>query len=420
MTKIMLMIVDDILQFTERISIEPCATDFVSDILIFIKLNQTMALRSSSTSSLCSFTSEQLDVEEIEEDEEFHSAPWDIFGVHDTDGEILAVKKGESLPATTKYKRKHPSSIPVKFHVNNKLQVETKAYEPKPKKCLFDKKKKSREIIPEKCDGGLRLTGEQSPQLSLPSDEGNSGGGREKSPCDEGHLGAGRSCDAGEKKSPQSPGDCAGKKFKNQNEFVTELDQKFEEKIIDGLEAGLRLPIKEKLENHNTLNPRENNAIVNSLIQNLSEQYGPVRPDKKFCERLAELLRCKFPETFREKYVASSTVGNFDLPKFKGEGGYRDLAKRIGEQFYNRNVRPTIKKPVIGEAEIEEPAKKKGKQKKTYCLNPEKWDIDKGASMKDKEEAQKQFRRFRDAESIDESGCVRSEVFPRCGTKPNS
>ena len=109
MTKIMLMIVDDILQFTERISIEPCATDFVSDILIFIKLNQTMALRSDSTSSLASFTSEQLDVEDIEEDEEleYHSAP---------------------------------------------------------------KKKKSREIIPDKCDGVGRLTGEQSPQSSLPSE----------------------------------------------------------------------------------------------------------------------------------------------------------------------------------------------------------------------------------------------------------
>ena len=130
----------------------------------------------SRSSSVSSFTSDQLDVEGIEKDEdlaEYHSAPHDIYGVHDTDGEILAVKKGESLPATTKYKRKHSSSKPVKFHVNTRLQVETIAYEPKPKK------KKSREIIPDKCDGVLRLTGEKSPQ----------------SPCDEGHRGAGRSCD---------------------------------------------------------------------------------------------------------------------------------------------------------------------------------------------------------------------------------
>ena len=366
-----------------------------------------MATMDSRSSSVSSFFSDQLDDEVIEEGEdlaEYDSAPRDIYGVHDTDGQIIAVRKGESLPFTTKYKRKNSSSKAVKFHVNKKLQVDVIAYEPKLKK-----KKSS--------DGGLSIAGEQSLQLSLqsekspqslqlsqspqssqlsvPSDEGNSG--------DEGHLGAGRSRDAGEKKSPQCPGDCAGKKLKNQNEFVTEIDQKFEAKIIDGLEAGFRLPIKEKLKNNTMLLPKENIAIVNSLIQYLADQYGPVRPDKKFCERLAELLRCKFPATYREKYVVSSTVGKFDVPKFKGEGGYRDLATRIGDQFYNRKIRSTFKKRVIGEDEIEEPAKKnKGKPKKTYCLNPERWDIDIGATRKAKEEAKKQFRRFCDAESIEE------------------
>ena len=82
----------------------------------------------SRSASVSSYFSEQLDDEEIEVGEdlaEYDSAPRDIYGVHDTDGEILAVKKGESLPVTTKYKRKHSSSTPVKFHVNTKLQVET-------------------------------------------------------------------------------------------------------------------------------------------------------------------------------------------------------------------------------------------------------------------------------------------------------
>ena len=73
-----------------------------------------MALRLSSSSSLCSFTSYQLcDIEDIEEEEDFeyHTAPWDIFGVHDKDGQILAVKKGESLPVTTKYKRTRISGL---------------------------------------------------------------------------------------------------------------------------------------------------------------------------------------------------------------------------------------------------------------------------------------------------------------------
>ena len=105
---------------------------------------------------------------------------WDIFGVHDTDGQILAVKKGESLPVTTKYKRKHTSSTPVKFHVNTKLQVETIPYEPKKKKTLSPQASLTASY---KCDGVRRLTGEKSPQSSLPCDEGhrgagNSGGGR--------------------------------------------------------------------------------------------------------------------------------------------------------------------------------------------------------------------------------------------------
>ena len=114
----------------------------------------------------------------------------------------------------------------------------------------------------------------------------------------------------------------AGKRFKSQAEFITELDQKFEEKIIDGLEAGLRLKIKEKLDDNDVLRPKENNAIVNSLLQYIFDQYGPVRPDKKFCERLAELLKYKFPATYREKYVVNSPLGKFDVQKSKGEGGY--------------------------------------------------------------------------------------------------
>ena len=125
----------------------------------------------------------------------------------------------------------------------------------------------------------------------------------------------------------------AGKRFKSQAEFLTELDKEFEKKIIDGLEAGLRLKVKEKLATNIQLIPKENNAIVNSVLQNIFDQYGPVKPDIKFCERLAELLKIKFPATYREKYVVNSPLGKFAIQKSKGEGGYRGLAKRIGETF---------------------------------------------------------------------------------------
>ena len=90
--------------------------------------------RMDSDTSAYSFTSEQLEMGEDDElgsDIEYEVAPWDIFGVHDIDGQILAVKKGEALPQTSKYKKKHPSSDPVKFYVNKKLQVETIPYQPK-------------------------------------------------------------------------------------------------------------------------------------------------------------------------------------------------------------------------------------------------------------------------------------------------
>ena len=57
--------------------------------------------RTDSDTSAYSFTSEQLEMGEDDElgsDIEYEVAPWDIFGVHDIDGQILAVKKGEVLP----------------------------------------------------------------------------------------------------------------------------------------------------------------------------------------------------------------------------------------------------------------------------------------------------------------------------------
>merc|ERR1711867_45601 len=142
-----------------RISIEPCANDFVSDIFI----HQTMAtMDSDSGSSYC-------DDEVIDDSaaREYDSAPRDVYGVHDTDGSMIAVRKGQSLPFTSKYKRKNSTSKLVKFHVKKNLQCEVFAVIDAPKL----KKKKSSEISHEKGDGGMSLAGKQSPQLSSPSEK---------------------------------------------------------------------------------------------------------------------------------------------------------------------------------------------------------------------------------------------------------
>ena len=101
------------------------------------------------------------------------------------------------------------------------------------------------------------------------------------------------------------------------------------------------------------------------------------------------------PATYRVKSVVQSPqLGDLAMRKSKGEGGYRGLAKRIGENYYNRIVRPTIKRPAEACVGEEGTAKKKMKKIKGYCLTAEKWNVDAGASKDEKEEALKQYRKM--------------------------
>ena len=106
-------------------------------------------------------------------------------------------------------------------------------------------------------------------------------------------------------------------------------------------------------------------------------------------------MKQKFPATYRVKSVVQSPqLGDLAMRKSKGEGGYRGLAKRIGENYYNRIVRPTIKRPAEACVGEEGTAKKKMKKIKGYCLTAEKWNVDAGASKDEKEEALKQYRKM--------------------------
>ena len=99
-----------------------------------------MAFRSSSITSLCSFTSDlkrRKVVEDIEEDEEleYHSAP---------------------------KKKKSREIICDKCNGVGRLTGEQSPQSSLPSESE-EKEQKSREIIPDKCDGVRRLTGEKSP-----------------------------------------------------------------------------------------------------------------------------------------------------------------------------------------------------------------------------------------------------------------
>ena len=122
----------------------------------------------------------------------------------------------------------------------------------------------------------------------------------------------------------------------SESEFLRDIMEHFETKIIGGLEAGLRQSVLEKLVDNMSLLPKDNNSVVNSIIQAVFDHFGPEKPDYKFCEKLAGVLKAKFPSTFNTEAVVNSPLGPLALPKSKGQGGFGPLAKRIGNNFYNR------------------------------------------------------------------------------------
>ena len=87
--------------------------------------------KSDSVTSMASISSDQLDEEALDQNFEYDFAPYDIMGEHESMGVIKVAAVGDSLPKTTGYKRKDKTSIPVKFHVNKKLEILSIEYIPK-------------------------------------------------------------------------------------------------------------------------------------------------------------------------------------------------------------------------------------------------------------------------------------------------
>ena len=108
--------------------------------------------------------------------------------------------------------------------------------------------------------------------------------------------------------------------------------------LMDGMESGLRKSIKKKLRNYEELIAKENMALVHALNQVVFEEYGPRRPDTRLCQSLSEILKDKFPQTFRVEKAVKSSLGTLKIKKSKGEGGSSALSKRIGDNFYSRVV----------------------------------------------------------------------------------
>jgi hypothetical protein len=117
--------------------------------------------------SMASISSDQLDEETL--DLEFDVAPFDIMGEHDSVGVITVATKGETLPKTTGYKRKDRTRIPVKFHVNKKLEIASIEYI---SKKIISKTVFSPGVSPQSTPGQTqKQSPEQQPSPSLSSSQ---------------------------------------------------------------------------------------------------------------------------------------------------------------------------------------------------------------------------------------------------------
>ena len=379
--------------------------------------------KSDSVTSMASISSDQLDEEVLDQNFEYDFAPYDIMGEHESVGVIKVAAVGDSLPKTTGYKRKDKTSIPVKFHVNKKLEILSIEYIPKQ---IVSKTAFSPSVSPQNTPGtSHQQTPEQYPPPNLSSTQSPRTSKQSQPQCqarlasrfneeelisdgeDPGHTEViidenSGAINNGVVTGNTSTQDKAPKvTFLSEAEFVRILMDQFDIKVVGGLEAGLRAGVRVKMLDNTQLLPKENNGIVNSLIQVVQDQYGPDKPDYKFCEKLSAVLKAKFPSTFTTEVTVNSSLGTLNMPRSKGQGGFGSLAKRIGNNFYNRLVRPGIKRPAAEEG-VEEGIKIRKKKVKGYCLRSDKWCIDEKASKEEKDDALKEYKSLENAICVEE------------------
>ena len=212
--------------------------------------------------SVASFTSDQLDDEENEDSEfEYNAAPWDVLGGHESVGTIVVAKKGEKLPLETKYKRRKLTDVAVKFYVSKSLQV------------VSVEKSKTLQNVKVVTNQHPVVVTNQHPvdpvqdQNILAS-----------------NIPAAAVESAAEDIPVEQPNDIftaegfeeevSKRRYVGESEFLVDLDINFEKVIIEGLEAGLRKPVREKMTSNEVLLAKENNAVINSLNLVISNQFG--------------------------------------------------------------------------------------------------------------------------------------------------
>lgn len=324
---------------------------------------------------------------------EFDVAPCDVIGEHGSVGVLIVAKQGAPLPLETKYFRRNLTDPAVKFLVSKTLEVTVvekgKAVVEKVDHNVEDRAASNNQ---------LNVALESSPLVSKPGGDGSVGDVITNKAVDESDN------DTTTEKKDEATGGVertgGGKKFLGEAEFLGHLDSGFEIKVIGGLEVGMRKSVKEKLQTDQVLSGKENNAVINSLNLAVADQFGKTRPSAKLCAKLAEILKNKFPNSYRVQTAVQTCFGALALPRARGEGGNSDLVKRLGNCFYNQIVRPNIKRPV-GTENMKSPVGGE-KKKKVFGVSSEKWVTDEVASKEEKEDSVNSFKKLSEAVFVEE------------------
>ena len=376
----------------------------------------------TKSSSVTSFTSDMLDNDDLFDVQnlEFESAPYDITTDIPGIGDVVIAKIGSGLPVTSNYYKNKEGSKAWKFLVSKALDVSILSEREikKPKRVVAKLNPNSEELIDLGSNVSLLSSSIFEPVLAAKSHSASVSDQQVvfqnllsldlaaqpphvvpdhplsdslNSSLDHSAL------RAGEVRS-------AGKEFRSMGEFLTHVDSDFVSAVIGGLEAGLRRTCEVKLVNKNELLPKENIGIIHALNQTVYNEFGPDRPDPKFCHKLAEILKSKYPQTFRVKKTVQTSFGSLEMKRNKGEGGHRDLVHRIGDNFYNKFTKKTVKRPEIGTENPEQKLASPGgkKLKKGYGVTAERYNYGKMSSKEEQEAAKNAFKKLYHSDSLEE------------------
>ena len=369
--------------------------------------------------SVRSFTSDQLEEEDNSVEMTFQEAPFDIIGQHEAIGDVIVAKEGTPLPFTSKYFKKDGSAVAVKFAVSSDLDVTVvseRSLSKQPSKSITRqqdltyvvtaslptnsqvmKSPQSSHVINHdlNLEFDSSITNVQSgvsPSVIMNKESTNNVG-----TVDQVH----EDLDASNASDINANGTADLRRFRGVQEFVSYVDDEFESIIIGGLEAGLRKNVLQKFNNNLRLSKEENMKVIHSINQAYQEQFGSAKPDDKACKALGQLLKDKFPETYRVRTTVKTAYGLLPLKCGKGEGGYGDISKRIGDAFYDRYIRKNIKRPNVVQGENSMVQLKK--IKKVYGVSREKWDVDVNASKAEIASSKKTFSNLSSQNSIEEN-----------------